>query len=764
MLNVLRLRLQGIGDWLSAVDPGFIRTQLGLRAALATLTTWLVMLVISIPLTGVPVPALGLFGALMCFLAFLVINDPLPADRRVTTLLAIFPIAAAITLASLLADLFWIRIITLLALLFLSFYLRRYGLRALELSLLAVLGYYYASLIGVRPDMLVILLLGVGVGLASAFMFQFVILPADPLRSTRRAIGVFYRLVAETIGETARGLDDKVNSTGWDKLLQRRMRQIHYARYVIDSQLAAAAAALPLQWTIDRITRLQVALYSAEQGLGLMGEEAKALREKLAELPDDLERSLIRTLNALQDAVANLASAESVAELHRQAGELQVRARARLADGQQEGWAYPVLRLSVGGVEVSRAVQQARALDPNAGSAAAAAPQEGAAVLGGNPTSKARPTPPLVAFFGLKLHPTTALGIQAVVATALAMSVAVLFGSEHPNWLFWSAFGMVVGSTGESLRRMPPKIIGTFGGAVVGVALAFLYPDNVYFTAVVVGVCIFMVVVVRPTSYPWMVFWTTMAFAQVYTSGHPVREVLFARPLNTLIGAVIAALTVYFVVPVRASDRFKRALGAYLKTVDAYLAHFAAALADKPDAAQLSAVEIQVSSAYAALEQLLPSVAYEYNALTRVNSPLTQQQTALAAIQRSIRKMAEQVMEGLASLENQEVANLIAVIQTRIHENLQSLVTFLAGNQKGTLRSLAELQSDGNPPGVLEQVLIQEDETGVVGVTGRRALFYLTRLQQTIMQLAVGLGARIQEPVSASETAITDENTSNKEE
>src|SRR6266496_1534892 len=734
MLNVLRLRLQGIGDWLSAVDPGFIRTQLGLRAALATLTTWLVMLVISIPLTGVPVPALGLFGALMCFLAFLVINDPLPADRRVTTLLAIFPIAAAITLASLLADLFWIRIITLLALLFLSFYLRRYGLRALELSLLAVLGYYYASLIGVRPDMLVILLLGVGVGLASAFAFQFVILPADPLRSTRRAIGVFYRLVAETIGETARGLDDKVNSTGWDKLLQRRMRQIHYARYVIDSQLAAAAAALPLQWTLDRITRLQVALYSAEQGLGLMGEGAKALREKLAELPDDVERSLIRTLNALQDAVAHLASAESVAELHRQAEELQVRARARLANGQQEGWAYPVLRLSVGGVEVSRAVQQAR------------------------------PTPPLVAFVGLKLHPTTALGIQAVVATALAMSVAVLFGSEHPNWLFWSAFGMVVGSTGESLRRMPPKIIGTFGGAVVGVALAFLYPDNVYFTAVVVGVCIFMVVVVRPTSYPWMVFWTTMAFAQVYTSGHPVREVLFARPLNTLIGAVIAALTVYFVVPVRASDRFKRALGAYLKTVDAYLAHFAAALADKPDAAQLSAVEIQVSSAYAALEQLLPSVAYEYNALTRVNSPLTQQQTALAAIQRSIRKMAEQMMEGLAPLENQEVANLIAVIQTRIHENLQSLVTFLAGNQKGTLRSLAELQSDGNPPGVLEQVLIQEDETGVVGVTGRRALFYLTRLQQTIMQLAVGLGARIQEPVSASETAITDENTSNKEE
>ena len=160
------------------------------------------MLVISIPLTGAPVPALGLFGALMCFLAFLVINDPLPADRRVTTLLATLPLQLPSPWQVCSPICFGSASLRCLALLFLSFYLRRYGLRALELSLLAVLGYYDASLIGVRPNMLVILLLGVGVGLASAFVFQFVILPADPLRSTRRAIGVFYRLVAETIGET----------------------------------------------------------------------------------------------------------------------------------------------------------------------------------------------------------------------------------------------------------------------------------------------------------------------------------------------------------------------------------------------------------------------------------------------------------------------------------------------------------------------------------------------------------------------------------
>ena len=158
----------------------------------------------------------------------------------------------------------------------------------------------------------------------------------------------------------------------------------------------------------------------------------------------------------------------------------------------------------------------------------------------------------------------------------------------------------------------------------------------------------------------------------------------------------------------------------------------------------------------------MPSVAYEFNALTRVNSPLTQQQTALADIRRSIGNMAEQVMEGLTPLENQEEADLIAVIQTRIYENLQSLVTFLEGNQQGMLRSLAEVQSGGKLQGVLEQVLFQEDETGVYDGTGRRILYYLTRLHQTIMQLADGLGARIQEPNSANAPAITDVNSSNK--
>ena len=104
------------------------------------------------------------------------------------------------------------------------------------------------------------------------------------------------------------------------------------------------------------------------------------------------------------------------------------------------------------------------------------------------------------------------------------------------------------------------------------------------------------------------------------------------------------------------------------------------------------------------------------------------------------------------------------MIQTRIHENLQSLATFLEGNQQGMLRSLAEVQTDGKLQGALQQVMFQKDEEGESDGAGRRVLFYLTRLHQTIMQLAVGLGASIEEPGSSNATAITDENSSNMEE
>ena len=62
-----------------------------------------------------------------------------------------------------------------------------------------------------------------------------------------------------------------------------------------------------------------------------------------------------------------------------------------------------------------------------------------------------------------------------------------------------------------------------------------------------------------------MVFWLNIGFVMVYTRlGAREMDLLFARPSTTLLGAVVAALVVVFVFPIRTVDRFKAAAARFL--------------------------------------------------------------------------------------------------------------------------------------------------------------------------------------------------------
>ena len=119
-------------------------------------------------------------------------------------------------------------------------------------------------------------------------------------------------------------------------------------------------------------------------------------------------------------------------------------------DAPPAPWVAAALRLVSGSVQVAQSAGQVRKLaaDQEAGGQPAEAP------AGAGAKAPSRPAPPPVRLFGnLHLHPTTVLGLQAVVATGLAMLVARLLNVDHSNWVFWTAFVVIAGSTGESLAQ-----------------------------------------------------------------------------------------------------------------------------------------------------------------------------------------------------------------------------------------------------------------------------------------------------------------------
>ena len=236
------------------------------------------------------------------------------------------------------------------------------------------------------------------------------------------------------------------------------------------------------------------------------------------------------------------------------------------------------LRIVSGSRQVARSIMDVRTLVAQAvrrGAAAKTAAHADGTAKGAAPNKAA--VLPVRVFGRFDLHPTTVLGLQAVLATGLAMLLARLLQVDHANWVFWTAFAVIAGSSGESLRKMTMRVLGTVGGVAIGVGLALLTPDDTLLVAAVATACVFLTIYYLPVSYPKMVFWLNIGFVMVYTRlGAQEFDLLINRPYATLLGAVVAAGVVLFVFPVHIGDRFKVAATQFLGAVDGYVAAFVA--------------------------------------------------------------------------------------------------------------------------------------------------------------------------------------------
>jgi uncharacterized membrane protein YccC len=87
------------------------------------------------------------------------------------------------------------------------------------------------------------------------------------------------------------------------------------------------------------------------------------------------------------------------------------------------------------------------------------------------------------------------VAVKGGLATVTAMVVIVGLGLDKPYWAFWTAYIVIAGSTGESLR----KIIYRVAGATLG------------------ALCLVLAVYTRVINYAWMVFWITTFVALMYS-------------------------------------------------------------------------------------------------------------------------------------------------------------------------------------------------------------------------------------------------------
>jgi hypothetical protein len=720
--------------WLSTIDPGYLRLLSAGRAALAVLSIWLVLRITWQLLYGDGGPPIPLFGVLSGLIFLLFIIDLKPSDRKISLWLAPIPFAGAVILASYLSGNFWLNNLIMLLLFFFSYFFRRYGTRAGELALVTTVGFYIGFLLHLPQVAYPLFLVCVGVSVLVVYLWQFVIIPYDPERSLRRSVIAFYHNVAVSIASTRQGLISRQEIAQYEKQLQRQFKQVHQNRRVIEGLFSATV--LPSLWSQTRLNRLQEEMFKTERGLELLIEVTTQLSKQLSEMPDDILQILMEGLKKVEDELWNVASGKGHVQLADIGNNLQSKLRSSLYEKPSSNWVSSMLRLGIAARQLTQSVAELHSIEIAWNERPPFEPISKSPATSQPISLKTLPKKP-----GLVLHPTTILGIQAVLATGMAMLAAYLLNFDKPTLVYWTAFVVIAGSTGESLRRITMRIIGVIAGTVIGVLLAVVLPDNLSLTAIMVSLCIFMTVYSITISYTWMVFWLNIAMLLVITTlGGSALQLVILRPVSTLLGAIIAALVVLFVLPIHVQNRFIAALSEFLRGVDRYIEAYVSTLMDPSAKIDLRAKELDIDTSYKKLELSLPSVTYEYNPLSRAQNRLADQSTSLAVLKGYVIHLDEGVGEEPRILAG-PIADVAQGIQLHIHDNISVLTDFLAqGQSKGT-PTLADSHKQPEPQIILDQIL--SSAGGAAEAARNPAVEQLSRIQRTILQIASNLGAPI---------------------
>jgi uncharacterized membrane protein YccC len=744
-------------DWLDAADPGTVRRAHGIRTVLAALST-LLSLEVVFALAGKPqVAGLILYAVFASFIAALVVADPRPRDRAITLAWSVPAFAVATALAALAEAVRFLPSVLLLVLIFVAFAARRAGVRAGELAVLLAMGTYFAG--GFHPSLADVpwLTITAAVGVAWLALWQLVLVPYDPVRSIRaaaRAYGVRIADVVAGISEALRerdtgGTDVRPDRAPADKAgaLARQLRLVQLTRRVIEAQFPGARA--PGGWTSEELTRFQVALYEAELGAAQMVDSC-ADGDVLRAMPAPIRDALASTLTAIAEALRDMRDPRLLAALAERADNLRDRVMEARQQKRGDGvdpldapppWVVAGLRITNGGRRIARSVATVRALQAATGertrSGVGDALPQAAARVEPQAGGKAGPRPGAqVRLGGLSLHVTSALGLQAVIATGLSMAIAWLAGVEHPNWVFWTSFVVIAGSLDESVRRVMYRVGGTTIGVVLGVILATLLPDELAWVVAGMSAAVFLAIYWAPVSHGTFVMWLNVAFALGYAQrAGGTLELLVERPVMTAIGAAVSVVVVVRVLPIRRSGQYAAAVVAFLAAIREAIGAWMTKGAAGSEVAPLPAID-------AALRRVQEtSRARDGGApFSAAGRAADEEETEVAALAIAVTRLATAVeMEPDAARRDLPVA-----IAERISENLGAAMA-LAGGTDATLVPTVEdlVQASPQPPGPPTPSTGSVSETpGIAPPSGGSILAGLVDVHACVVRLGATLARR----------------------
>ncbi|WP_113927846.1 FUSC family protein [Bacillus sp. P14.5] len=559
-----------IGRFLAS-DPGRKRFQSAGKTTISIITSvFIMMLLLTIYNYGTVTPAIvaGMVG----LLSIMLVMDDTLAKKKVTTFLIGLSAALGITLGSLsAAHPFFLNVLMVL-IIFSAFYFSKYQIRYFSMGMTGFMTTYFSSILRLDAAHLSWFYIGVVCGVLFSFLYNFVIFKgsAHELRRGMRSFHIQTNLVLTLLIQMIEEPDNKDKDK---KLLDKNVQRLNeYSRMVAadinDEDLMKL-------WPGITASQLRLYIFDAEMLVQTLKSSVEKLRNLDAFEQNHIKELVVWIIRSLRDTkvLSQSYSSHALQDAESAVQELRL-LLAEVLNSEEEPpkWVYPLRRIeSIANHVVDAAVTIQESLTSDE-------------LIHDNKEKNDEPLEEDIDNKDKKdeetktLKPSTRKAIQSVVAGILAIITGHIISPVQPYWVLLTTFIIQIGteSVGRTYVKGFQRSFGTVLGAIAGFIAAKLVTGNVILEVFLLFLVIFLTFYVFTVSYTWMSFFITMLIAFMYDLllGGISVELISARVIDTIAGALIALLVSAYILPKKTTDKVTESFDDFLEELKEYTSDY----------------------------------------------------------------------------------------------------------------------------------------------------------------------------------------------
>jgi uncharacterized membrane protein YgaE (UPF0421/DUF939 family) len=623
-----------------------------------------------------------LVGAIIGMISSFGVTDTTARSQLVTTLFLPVPMIGALALGIALGGYRLASLTSLVVVLAVGTYCRRFGPRGMIAGMLLFMGDFFGFFLhgAVTLSDMGWLSAEIGVGVLVALLVRFVFFYPRPKKALGRAQRSYDARASGVAASALSLFDDPQHRDGQVRRLHRQLVRLNEAALMIDAQLGDSSAVADGSSSQG----LHQRLFDAELALTNVARLAQAMSrlDLGSEHRDTVRRVLLAvvtgdTSGARAEATSLLSQCTpasgdptddtrtAVVIVHRFAGSV-----IDLADASEQ-WAslgeafeetdtfQPAVRLFGGWLPGSAQVSASASSEPDR--------------RRGQRHS---------------LAPYTRTAIQMGVAVGLAVVLGDVLSGRRFYWAVIAAFITFMGANnaGEQARKAIFRVVGTVVGIGIGSLLAHAIGHHTDWSIVVILVSLFFGFYFMRVNYAFMVIGITVMVSQLYVQlGEFSNSLLVLRLEETALGAAVAIAVVMLVVPLHTLRVVRVALRAHVEAVNTLVEHASERLLDNEPASSASDVSLRADGrGLDASYQSLVTTAQPLrrNLVGAIDEPLSSSMRLVAASRDYGRNLIADIGQ-VGDLDPQTRLDVTQGSQT-LHRSLEVVAASLNGPRDGT--------------------------------------------------------------------------------